>query len=63
MAQNIYYHFDSESFSDKLYKLFNDRDISDDTINSLLTEVENTTNNVLSFEEDVNVKIYQGHGL
>ena len=57
MAQNVYYHFDSESFSDKLYKLFNDRDISDDTINSLLTEVENTTNNVLSFEEEINVDI------
>lgn len=55
MAQNIYYHFDSESFSDKLYKLFNDRDISDDTINGLLEEVENTTNNVLSFEENVDV--------
>lgn len=57
MANNTYYHFDSESFSDKLYKLFNDRDISDDTINGLLVEVENTTNNVLSFEEDVNVNV------
>lgn len=57
MASNTYYHFDSEGFSDKLYKLFNDRDISDDTINSLLTEVENTTNNVLSFEEELSVNI------
>ena len=57
MAKNTYYHFDSESFSDKLYKIFNDRDISDNTINGLLTEVENTTNNVLSFEEELSVNI------
>lgn len=54
MAMNTYYHFDGENFSDKLYKIFNDRDISDDAINALLVEVENTVNNVLSFEEEVN---------
>lgn len=53
MAKNTYYHFDSESFSDKLYKIFNDRDISDNAINELLVEVQNTTNGVLSFEEEV----------
>lgn len=54
MATNIYYHFDSEAYSDLLNKIFSDRDISDEAINKLLIEVENTTNNVLSFEEEVN---------
>ena len=54
MATNLYYHFDGEGYSELLYKVFSDRDISDETINKLLIEVENTTNNVLSFEEDIN---------
>ena len=53
MAANLYYHFDSEGYSELLYKVFSDRDISDDAINKLLIEVENTTNNVLSFEEEI----------
>ena len=53
MATNLYYHFDSEGYSELLYKVFSDRDISDEAINKLLVEVENTTNNVLSFEEEV----------
>ena len=57
MAANTFYHFDSEVYSDLLYKIFSDRDISDTAINKLLVEVENTTNNVLSFEEDVNINI------
>lgn len=54
MAANTFYHFDSEAYSDLLFKIFSDRDISDTTINRLLVEVENTTNNVLSFEEEIN---------
>lgn len=54
MAANTFYHFDSEAYSDLLFKIFSDRDISDATINRLLVEVENTTNNALSFEEEVN---------
>ena len=54
MATNLYYHFDGEGYSELLYKVFSDRDISDEAINKLLIEVENTTNNVLSFEEDIN---------
>ena len=53
MATNLYYHFDCEGYSELLYKVFSDRDISDEAINKLLVEVENTTNNVLSFEEEV----------
>lgn len=53
MATNLYYHFDSEGYSELLYKVFSDRDISDEAINKLLVEVENTTNNVLSFEEEI----------
>jgi hypothetical protein len=53
MAANTFYHFDSEVYSDLLYKIFSDRDISDTAINKLLVEVENTTNNVLSFEEEI----------
>lgn len=53
MAANLYYHFDSEGYSELLYKVFSDRDISDEAINKLLVEVENTTNNVLFFEEDI----------
>jgi hypothetical protein len=53
MATNLYYHFDSEGYSELLYKVFSDRDISDEAINKLLIEVENTTNNVLSFEDEV----------
>jgi hypothetical protein len=53
MAANTFYHFDSEAYSDLLFKIFSDRDISDTTINKLLVEVENTTNNVMSFEEEI----------
>ena len=54
MAANTFYHFDSEAYSDLLFKIFSDRDISDTSINKLLIEVENTTNNVMSFDEEVN---------
>ena len=54
MAANTFYHFDSEAYSDLLFKIFSDRDISDTAINKLLIEVENTTNNVMSFDEEVN---------
>ena len=53
MAANTFYHFDSEAYSELLFKIFSDRDISDTAINKLLVEVENTTNNVLSFEEEI----------
>lgn len=53
MAANTFYHFDSEAYSDLLFKIFSDRDISDTAINKLLVEVENTTNNVMSFEEEI----------
>ena len=54
MASNIYYHFDSEAYSDLLFKTFSNRDISDSAINNLLGEAENTVNNVLSFEDEIN---------
>lgn len=52
MATNIYYHFDSEEYSDLLYKTFINRNISDEAINNLLTKAEDTINNVISFEEE-----------
>ena len=52
MATNIYYHFDSEEYSDLLYKTFIDRNISDEAINNLLTKAEDTINNVIAFEEE-----------
>ena len=53
MATNIYYHFDSEEYSDLLYRTFAERNVSDEAINNLLVKVEDTINNAISFEEEL----------